>query len=309
MDGSRPGARGKSDSENVLALVIEGGGMRGVVSAGMVTALDQLGLRDSFDLVIGTSAGAMNGAWFLSGKPGFGTSLYYEDLIGKDWVDFKRVLRRKPVIGLDYLMDTLMTEVKELDTAAVLASPIPLYAVAARLPDFDVSILSDFTSGDELRDALRASARIPVASGRPVQIAGAELLDGSMASSIPAETAVETLGATHIVALLTRPIGELRGKPTLMQRSLFFPLLNRMVPGLGDATARRAPRYAAELRYLNGLENALVVQLPGEAAPIRQLDQNPNALFAAAAAGAAEVYRTFTGRPRRFYPGLTLYPE
>jgi predicted patatin/cPLA2 family phospholipase len=219
------------------------------------------------------------------------------------------VLRRQPIIGLDYLMDTLMTEVKALDTAAVFASGIPLYAVAARLPDYDISVLSDFESGDDLRNALRASARIPVASGAPVQIDGVELLDGSMVSSIPAETAVGTLGATHLVALLTRPVGELRGKPTFAQRRFLFPLMNRMLSGLGDATSRRAPRYAAELEYLNGFDNSVVVQLPADSPPIRQLDQNPNALFEAAAAGAAEVYRTFTGRTRRFYPGLALYPE
>ena len=283
--------------------------MRGVVSAGMVTALDQLGLRDAFDLVVGTSAGAMNGAWFLSGKPGFGTSLYYQDLISKEWVDYKRVFRRQPIIGLDYLMDTLMTEVKALDAAAVFASGIPLYAVAARLPNYEVCVLSGFESGDDLRNALRASARIPVASGGPVKIDGAELLDGSMASSIPAEVAVRTLGATHVIALLTRPAGELRGKPTFAQRRFVFPLMNRMLPGLGDATARRAPRYAAELEYLNGLDNSVVVQLPAGSPPVRQLAQNPNALFEAAAAGAAEVYRTFTGSTRRFYPGLALYPE
>jgi predicted patatin/cPLA2 family phospholipase len=274
----------------------------------MVTALDQLGLRDAFDLVVGTSAGAMNGAWFLSGRPGFGTSLYYQDLISKEWVDYRRILRRQPIIGLDYLMDTLMTEVKELDADAVFASGIPLYSVAARLPDYDISVLSGFESGEDLRDALRASARIPVASGGPVEIDGAQLVDGSMASSIPAETAVRTFGATHVVALLTRPVGELRGKPTLAQRRILFPLMNRMLPGLGDATARRAPRYAAELEYLNRLENSLIVQLPAGSPPVRQLDQNPNALFEAAAAGAAEVYRTFTGSVRRFYPGLTPYP-
>jgi hypothetical protein len=84
--------------------------------------------------------------------------------------------------------------------------------------------------------------------------------------------------------------------------------MNRMLPGLGDATARRAPRYAAELEYLNRLKNSLIVQLPAGSPPVRQLDQNPNALFEAAAAGAAEVYRTFTGSVRRFYPGLTPYP-
>ena len=62
--GSKPGAR--TDPHRV-ALVIEGGAMRGVVSGGMVTGLEALGLRDAFDAVYGSSAGAFGGP--SHGKP------------------------------------------------------------------------------------------------------------------------------------------------------------------------------------------------------------------------------------------------
>jgi predicted acylesterase/phospholipase RssA len=52
-----------------IALAIEGGGMRGAVSAGMVIAVHDLGLTDAFDFVFGASAGALNGVWLLSGNP------------------------------------------------------------------------------------------------------------------------------------------------------------------------------------------------------------------------------------------------
>ena len=58
--GSRPGAR---DDGLRIALIIEGGGMRGVISAGMALALDELGLVPAFDAVYGASAGAITGAW------------------------------------------------------------------------------------------------------------------------------------------------------------------------------------------------------------------------------------------------------
>ncbi len=60
--GSRPGAR---DDGLRIALIIEGGGMRGVISAGMALALDELGLVPAFDAVYGASAGAITGAWLL----------------------------------------------------------------------------------------------------------------------------------------------------------------------------------------------------------------------------------------------------
>ena len=62
--GSAPGAR---DDPHRVALVIEGGGMRGVVSAAMTSAISRLGLTDCFDLVVGASAGALNGSALLGG--------------------------------------------------------------------------------------------------------------------------------------------------------------------------------------------------------------------------------------------------
>ena len=65
--GSKPGKRAPGDTAT-LALVVEGGGMRGAVSGGGLQALHDLGLRDAFDVVYGSSAGAINATYFLSGQ-------------------------------------------------------------------------------------------------------------------------------------------------------------------------------------------------------------------------------------------------
>ncbi|HEX4289698.1 MAG TPA: patatin-like phospholipase family protein, partial [Trebonia sp.] len=64
--GSRPGHR---DDGLRIALSIEGGGMRGTVSAGMGLALYERGLVPAFDAVYGSSAGAISGAWLVSSNP------------------------------------------------------------------------------------------------------------------------------------------------------------------------------------------------------------------------------------------------
>ncbi len=71
--GSRPGAR---EDGHRVALVLEGGGMRGVVSAGMTAAIERLGLTPGFDLVAGASAGAINGAALLAGAAPRGRDLH-----------------------------------------------------------------------------------------------------------------------------------------------------------------------------------------------------------------------------------------
>ena len=65
--GSQPGKR---DDGFRVALAIEGGGMRGTISAGMALGLDELGLLSAFDAVYGASAGAITGAWLLSRPQG-----------------------------------------------------------------------------------------------------------------------------------------------------------------------------------------------------------------------------------------------
>src|SRR5256885_17256053 len=64
--GARARGRARDDGAT-LALVIEGGGMRGVVSSAMAAAIEARGLTPCFDLVVGTSAGALNGAALLAG--------------------------------------------------------------------------------------------------------------------------------------------------------------------------------------------------------------------------------------------------
>jgi len=283
--------------------------MRGIVAAGMVTALEQLGLTAAFDFIVGTSAGALAGAFLLAGQPGMGTSLYYEELVGRDWLDYRRLLRREAPIGLDWLIDDVMAGEKALDWERVIESPIPLYAVASELPEYRPALLGPFRSVPQLRDGLRASARIPVMAGRPVEVEGHEYVDGSLSQGIPL-TSAESIGFTHVMVLLTRPRGEVRGRPTLLHRAVAFPVMNRLLPGLGTAFAGRADRYRDELAKIAALEVAssgdaiLLAQLPAGAPTVKQLAQDPNSLFSGAVAGATAVYEALNQDVPVFYRGL-----
>jgi predicted patatin/cPLA2 family phospholipase len=101
LSGSAPGAR---QDDHRVALVIEGGGMRGVVSAGMTAALERLGLTPCFDLVVGASAGAINGAALLAGVAREGAAMYHGPLASRSFVNPARVLRGRPVIDVGYIL-------------------------------------------------------------------------------------------------------------------------------------------------------------------------------------------------------------
>ncbi|KAJ1489382.1 hypothetical protein T484DRAFT_1780252 [Baffinella frigidus] len=107
-EGSKPGQR--TDNYKI-ALAIEGGGLRGSVSAGMASAIMHLGMADSFDMVLGSSAGSIVGSYLVARAEPAMTYQFFcnhlttsrEKLNGTSWLDLA-------VMVLDYPMKTLMQE-------------------------------------------------------------------------------------------------------------------------------------------------------------------------------------------------------
>jgi predicted acylesterase/phospholipase RssA len=185
-------------------LAIEGGGMRGTVSAGMALALAERGLLPAFDAVYGSSAGAITGAWLVSSRPegmrGWANPVYARTLIR-----WSALLRRRPVADVRTLIEVLYSTEHPMDFESVLASEVPLHPLAT---DAITGAASDLRSliGDpaELRLALRASASLPFLAGPPVTLRGRRFYDAGVAESIPLRTPLAQ-GATHIVVLRSRP--------------------------------------------------------------------------------------------------------
>src|SRR5579859_7054091 len=244
--GSKPGARHDGAK---LALAIEGGGMRGVVSAGMDAALEDLGMLDAFDEIYGSSAGSFNGAYLLSHRARVGATIYYEDVNNRRFIDIRRAVRA-PVLDLDFMLDDVAERVKPIDWEGVLDSTIPLYVVAFSL-ERRRTVLVEYRSHAELKSALKASSSIPWVAGNPVELADGLYWDASFHDgSIPVRIA-QACGATHVLAFLTRPSGILRGKPNLMERRLIAPHVRKFGRDLAEIYLSRAESYAesiAEIR-------------------------------------------------------------
>jgi predicted acylesterase/phospholipase RssA len=102
--GSRPGAR---LDEHVVALAIEGGGMRGAVSAGMCVVLEAAGLIPAFDRIYGLSAGALNACAAAAGQAALNAT-YYEDVAARNVINRMRALLRRPMV------DAILTEAVDL---------------------------------------------------------------------------------------------------------------------------------------------------------------------------------------------------
>src|SRR5580658_1496190 len=111
-DDSLPGKR--ADKLRV-GLAVEGGGMRGVLSGAMLAALGDGGLTNSFDAVYAYSSGAINSAYFISGGGWQSLSVYYDDLVGDEFLSYRRLLKREPMVSLDFVFDVVMEERNPLD--------------------------------------------------------------------------------------------------------------------------------------------------------------------------------------------------
>lgn len=285
--GSQPGDR---DDPHRLALVLEGGGMRGVVSAGMAAALERLGLRPCFDLVVGSSAGAINGAALLAGAAREATAAYCGPLASRSFVNPLRVLRGKPVLDVN----EIFTFVARVDVAGhdrVTADAGVLHCIAVDIESARAVDLHGMRTERELWDALLASSRMPWAGGPPVEIDGRRYLDGGMASPVPVAEAIGA-GATHVLVLQTRPYGVPRKSASRIGDRLIARHLRQLNPALVtvyrdriaeyerivDDIARRSSDHAA------GPPHVLGLRPPAGTPCVGQLERRPPVLGSAAAA-------------------------
>ena len=264
--GSLPGER--RDGFRV-ALAIEGGGMRGTISAGMALALDELGLVSAFDAVYGASAGAITGAWLLSRPQGL--LGWTEPAYARAFIRRSALLRGRPVADIRALIEELYQTTFPMDFAAVLASPVefhPLATDAATGQSTDLRPLCGTPA--DLRLALRASAALPLLAGPPVQFDGRRFYDAGLSESVPYRTALAQ-GATHVLVLRSRrgPIAVPEGGrvPARSARVIARTALRRETPALRAAFLGRDARLAADDRRLAEYQSAPPPEPPATPPP------------------------------------------
>lgn len=241
--------RSHSDDEHV-ALVIEGGGMRGVAVGGMVSAIEDLGLTHCFDSIHGSSAGAAAGAYLACGQANFGTRMFYEDLTDNRFINLSRSARGQPIMDSDHLVDHVMTRVKPLDFDRLKDGPT-LNIVVTDIDLGESVVFSDFASYDAYRSCLKASVCIPIIAGRPREINGRRLVDGGMIQQIALPSALAA-GATKVLALQTRRADEkIRAEGSFATKLQATAMQTRFGGRIGEIYLKRNARINQAVRQLN----------------------------------------------------------
>jgi predicted patatin/cPLA2 family phospholipase len=230
-----------------LGLSVEGGGMRGIVTAAMLVALKEQGLIDVFDSFYGSSSGCANLAYVLAGQNWEGISIYYDKLATKAFISPSRALRGKNIMNMEYVRHVWKSEVP-LNVDALLGSNRDIVLTLANVSKGIGILRRDFKDTKDFLEALIASVQIPILGGKPVKIRGDNYLDGGLFYADPFYAAIED-GCSHVLALHCRPRDGYPAKLT-SGTSLVAQLINNMGDGAGDIYIERLTKYYRESNEL-----------------------------------------------------------
>lgn len=245
-----------------VALVLEGGGLRGMFTAGVLDVLLERGV-DDFSHIYGVSAGAINGSNFKAGQIG---RLCRETLAFRDNPDFMSLTslaRTGNITGREFIYHDINTVIDPFDHAAFNADATPFTVVATDVT-FGTAAYLDVERLPEQIGAIVASSSLPTLS-QVVDYDGRRLLDGGTADSIPVERALAD-GAEHLVVVLTQA----RDYVKPLDYSLMAVARRRYAdhPYFLEALASRGARYNAQRAHVFELEAAGVADVLAPSRPV-----------------------------------------
>lgn len=263
-------------------LVLEGGGMRGIYTAGVLDALTDAQVFPNY--VIGVSAGATNSASYVSGQRGRSRRVNLDYLDDKRYMGLNNLIRHRSMFNMDFIFDEIANHLDPFDYDAFFASPMEFVTGVTdvhtgRPVYFDKSHLNrDMT-------VLRASAAIPMFSPI-VSYQGGAYLDGGTSAPIPFEQAFAD-GCERAIVVLTRHRGYVK-PPEPLHR--VYARLMRRYPAMIRALDERHIEYAREREKLFALEKEgrVIVVAPQIPLALSRFEKNRGKLEAAYEQGLRE---------------------
>lgn len=269
-----------------LGLVLEGGGMRGLYTAGVLDVFMDRGLHA--DVICGTSAGVTFGINLPSLQ--CGRVLRYNINLGHDkrYISLRSFLLSGNMVNKEFAYDLLPNVLDPFDYDTYNKSGVEFYATVTNvntgLPEY-----IQLTDCLRQMDVIRASASLPFLS-RKVYLDGIPYLDGGISDNIPLDKCMET-GCDKIVVILTHPKGYVKKESLYMLSRFLYP----RDKALQEAFRVRNKNYNQRLRMIEDLEaqGKIIVLRPSREVQIGRLERNPERLTAMYDLGVSDAQAFF----------------
>lgn len=257
---------------NKIGLILEGGGMRGIYTAGVLDFFIEKNIE--VDITIGVSAGSCHASSYLSKQYKRAYNATVDYINDKRYLSFSNLIKTGSIFGMDFMFNKIPNELNIYD-----------YDTFAKSKSKFVVVATNCETGSpeyfELKDLkkeiiyMQASCSIPMFANI-VEIDGFKLVDGGVSDSIPIEYALNQ-GYKKNIVVLTRDITYTKNKQK------FLPIVNKKYkkyPNLIKAIENRHLNYNKSLNLLNQLEkdgDVLVIR-PKKPVNVSQIEKNTKKL-------------------------------
>ncbi len=265
-------------------LVMEGGAMRGMYTAGVTDVLMENNIE--FDGAIGVSAGAAFGCNYKSKQPGRAIRYNKRFCNDKRYASLSNLIKTGDLYGADFCYRAIPEELDKFDTDTFSTTPMEFYVTCTDVLTGQPVYHKCTTGNGEDIEWMRASASMPMASN-VVKIGDYQLSDGGTSDSIPLKY-FQSIGYDRNVVILTQP------KSFVKQKNKYLPLMKialRKYPALIESIATRHFRYNETLEYIKQqeeLNNIFIIQ-PSKALEVGAVEHDPEKLEAVYQLGRSDA--------------------
>lgn len=255
-------------------LVLEGGGMRGVFTCGVLDNFMDRGIR--FPYTIGVSAGACNGLSYMSEQRGRAKFSNIDLLDKYHYIGFRHLITKGSIMDFKLLFEEFPTRIIPYDYARYAKCTERYEMVTTDCATGQACYYEEKSDPRRIIDIVRASSSLPYVC-HITKVDGREMLDGGIADSIPIMRARD-LGYDNNVVVLTRNKGYRKSD----KLSFVPPLVYRKYPALRDALRRRNMEYNKQIALVEELEERgdIVVIRPERPIEVGRMERDVKRLIA-----------------------------
>lgn len=245
-----------------MGLVLEGGGMRGVFTSGVLDAFMKYDLY--FNYVVAVSAGACNGLSYISRQPRRARLSNIDMLVKYNYIGLRHLVTQGCIFDPELLYDRFPNELIPYDYDTYFASPSTFEMVVTNCNTGRAEYLTEKDGNRQrLLDICRASSSLPYVSN-VIDVDGQPYLDGGIVDSIPVGRAID-MGYDRNVLVLTRN----RGYRNTSKDRKIPKFIYKKYPRLRVALSRRIAEYNHQLDMVEEMEDKGLVDV---IRPLRPMD-------------------------------------